>query len=146
MTTWRWLLLCSYANNRQSFLRSERDAPLAQSSIQRRDVGPLDVHIDILYFGVCHSDLHQVRNEWHNTIYPCVPGHEIVSRVLNVGRAATKFKEDDLAAVGCMVNSCRTCGSCLAGEERHAGARSGHNGNLQQHSRPARRCKLERML
>ncbi len=75
--------------------------------------------IDILYCGVCHSDLHQVRNEWHNSIYPVVPGHEIVGRVVKVGRDVTKFKEGDLAAVGCMVDSCRTCHSCLRGLEQY---------------------------
>jgi uncharacterized zinc-type alcohol dehydrogenase-like protein len=77
------------------------------------------VVIDILYCGVCHSDLHQARNEWHNTIYPCVPGHEIVGRVVRTGSEVTKFKEGDLAAVGCMVDSCRTCANCRAGEEQY---------------------------
>jgi len=92
---------------------------LAPFSIARREPGPHDVHIDILYCGVCHSDLHQARNEWHNTIYPCVPGHEIVGRVTKVGAHVTKFKEGDLAAVGCMVDSCRTCTSCEAGMEQY---------------------------
>jgi uncharacterized zinc-type alcohol dehydrogenase-like protein len=92
---------------------------LAPFSIARREPGPHDVHIDILYCGVCHSDLHQARNEWHNTTYPCVPGHEIVGRVTKVGAHVTKFKEGDLAAVGCMVDSCRTCTSCEAGMEQY---------------------------
>jgi uncharacterized zinc-type alcohol dehydrogenase-like protein len=92
---------------------------LAPVSIERREPGPHDVHIDILYCGVCHSDLHQARNEWHNTIYPCVPGHEIVGRVTKVGAHVTKFKEGDLAAVGCMVDSCRTCTSCESGLEQY---------------------------
>lgn len=87
-------------------------------SFERRDPQAHDVQIEILYCGVCHSDLHQVRNEWQNTIYPCVPGHEIVGRVTKVGSEVTKFKEGDLAAVGCMVDSCRTCPSCQAGEEQ----------------------------
>jgi len=91
---------------------------LAPFSIQRRDVGPLDIQIDILYCGVCHSDLHTARNEWRNTIYPCVPGHEILGRVVKAGRDVKKFKEGDLAAVGCMVDSCRTCASCRAGDEQ----------------------------
>src|SRR4051794_24348072 len=82
---------------------------LAPFAVRRRDPLPNDVVIDILYCGVCHSDLHQVRNEWHNTIFPCVPGHEIVGRVTRVGRDVKKFKEGDYAAVGCMVDSCRTC-------------------------------------
>jgi uncharacterized zinc-type alcohol dehydrogenase-like protein len=95
---------------------------VAPASITRRAPGPQDVQIEILYCGVCHSDLHQVRDEWHAvmpTIYPCVPGHEIVGRVTGVGTAVTKFKEGDIAAVGCMVDSCRKCNSCLAGEEQY---------------------------
>jgi alcohol dehydrogenase (NADP+) len=104
-------------NTAKAYSAESQTAPLAPFQIQRRDVGPTDVQIDILYCGVCHSDLHQARNEWHNTIYPCVPGHEIVGRVVKAGRAAKKFKEGDLAAVGCMVDSCRTCPSCQAGDE-----------------------------
>jgi uncharacterized zinc-type alcohol dehydrogenase-like protein len=87
-------------------------SPLAPWSLQRRDPGPRDVQLEILYCGVCHSDLHQARNEWHNTIYPCVPGHEIVGRVVKVGARVKKFKEGDIAAVGCLVDSCHTCKSC----------------------------------
>lgn len=103
----------------QAYSAQSETSPLAQSSIHRRDVGPHDVQIDILYCGVCHSDLHQVRNEWHNTVYPCVPGHEIVGRIVKAGREVTKFKEGDVAAVGCMVDSCRTCPNCLAGDEQY---------------------------
>src|SRR5438309_10019885 len=95
---------------------------LAAATILRREPGPEDVQIEILFCGVCHSDLHQVRNEWQSvmpTVYPCVPGHEIVGRVAKVGSAVKKFKEGDLAAVGCMVDSDRTCPSCLAGEENY---------------------------
>jgi uncharacterized zinc-type alcohol dehydrogenase-like protein len=80
------------------------------------------VQIEVLYCGVCHSDLHQVRNEWKEvipTVYPCVPGHEIVGRVVAIGKAVKKFKEGDIAAVGCMVDSCRVCASCRAGEEQY---------------------------
>jgi uncharacterized zinc-type alcohol dehydrogenase-like protein len=94
---------------------------LAQATIQRREPGPTDVEIDILFCGVCHSDLHQVRNEWEQmmpTVYPCVPGHEIVGRVTKVGSAVKKFKEGDLAGVGCLVDSDRTCPNCRAGEEQ----------------------------
>ncbi len=87
-------------------------SPLAPVSIQRRDPGPHDVQIKILFCGVCHSDLHTVRNEWHGTTYPCVPGHEIIGRVIKTGAQAKKFKEGDIAAVGCMVDSCRTCENC----------------------------------
>jgi len=86
--------------------------PLAPFNFQRRDVGQHDVQIEILYCGVCHSDLHTVRNEWQNTTYPCVPGHEIVGRVVKVGAHVKKFKEGDTAGVGCMVDSCRTCANC----------------------------------
>jgi uncharacterized zinc-type alcohol dehydrogenase-like protein len=92
---------------------------IAPFSINRRDPLPTDVAIDILYCGVCHSDLHQARNEWHNTIYPCVPGHEIVGRVTKVGKDVKKFKEGDFAAVGCMVDSCRGCPQCKAGLEQY---------------------------
>ncbi|MEZ2321151.1 MAG: NAD(P)-dependent alcohol dehydrogenase [Microcoleus sp.] len=86
--------------------------PLAPFNFQRRDVGKHDVAIEILYCGVCHSDLHTARNEWQNTTYPCVPGHEIVGRVVKVGAHVKKFKEGDTAGVGCMVDSCRTCANC----------------------------------
>jgi D-arabinose 1-dehydrogenase-like Zn-dependent alcohol dehydrogenase len=97
-------------------------SPLAPVSIQRRAPGPQDVQIEILYCGVCHSDLHQVRNEWQTvmpTVYPCVPGHEIIGRVVKTGGDVKKFKEGDLAAIGCMVDSCRTCASCRAGLEQY---------------------------
>lgn len=97
-------------------------APLAPHTIARRDPLPTDVQIDILFCGVCHSDLHQARDEWHDaapTAYPCVPGHEIVGRVSNVGAAVKKFKAGDLAAVGCMVDSCRTCAHCGKGLEQY---------------------------
>jgi uncharacterized zinc-type alcohol dehydrogenase-like protein len=92
---------------------------LAPFSIQRRLPTAKDVHIEILYCGVCHSDLHTARNEWHGTTYPCVPGHEIVGRITQVGEGVTKFAVGDLAAVGCMVDSCRTCSACAAGLEQY---------------------------
>ena len=94
------------------------DAALAPFSIDRRTPGPHDVQIDILYCGVCHSDIHQARNEWGNSIFPMVPGHEIVGRVTAVGDHVKKFKVGDLAGVGCLVDSCRTCSQCEAGEEQ----------------------------
>lgn len=99
----------------KAYSASSETAPLAPYSIERRDPTPNDVQVEILYCGICHSDLHMARNEWHNTVYPCVPGHEIVGRVTKVGSAVKKFKEGDLAAVGCMVDSCRTCPDCLEG-------------------------------
>lgn len=95
---------------------------LAGTQIQRRNPRPEDIQIEILYCGVCHSDLHQVRNEWESvapTVYPCVPGHEIVGRVAKAGRAVKKFKEGDLAAVGCMVGSCGVCVNCREGLEQY---------------------------
>jgi len=106
----------------KAFAARSANSGLGPHTIQRRAPQPHDVHIEILYCGVCHSDLHTVRDEWHEfwpTVYPCVPGHEIVGRVVKVGSSVTKFKEGDLAAVGCMVDSCRTCSSCLAGEEQY---------------------------
>jgi uncharacterized zinc-type alcohol dehydrogenase-like protein len=94
------------------------DAPLAPFTIDRRTPGPTEVEIDILYCGVCHSDIHQARNEWGNSIYPMVPGHEIVGRITAVGNAVTAFKMGDLAGVGCLVDSCRECTQCKAGDEQ----------------------------
>lgn len=93
--------------------------PLAPFSFERRDPGNNDVAIDILFCGVCHSDLHTVQSEWEGTLYPCVPGHEIVGRVSAVGADVTAFKVGDIAGVGCMVDCCRTCASCTAGEEQY---------------------------
>jgi uncharacterized zinc-type alcohol dehydrogenase-like protein len=93
--------------------------PLGPQEIQRRNPKPHDVQIDILYCGVCHSDLHTVRNEWGGTIYPCVPGHEIVGKVTAVGDHVKKFKVGDLAAIGCLVDSCRECDNCKDGLEQY---------------------------
>jgi alcohol dehydrogenase (NADP+) len=95
---------------------------LGPFNFTRREPRPQDVQIEILFCGVCHSDLHQARDQWKDfmpTVYPCVPGHEIVGRVTKVGSAVKKFKEGDLAAVGCMVDSCRICDNCKAGEEQY---------------------------
>jgi uncharacterized zinc-type alcohol dehydrogenase-like protein len=107
----------TYAAN--AYATSSATAPVSPLRITRRDPGPTDVEMDILFCGVCHSDLHQARNEWHNTVYPCVPGHEIVGRVRRIGASVTTFKPGDLSAVGCMVDSCRTCESCRAGMEQY---------------------------
>jgi len=93
-------------------------APLASYTIERRAPGPLDVVMDILFCGVCHSDIHQARDEWGGALYPMVPGHEIVGRVTKVGAAVTKFAVGDIAGVGCLVDSCRDCKSCNAGREQ----------------------------
>jgi uncharacterized zinc-type alcohol dehydrogenase-like protein len=107
--------------NTKAYAATSATSPLASTSIPRRDPVEHDVQIEILFCGICHSDLHQVRNEWSEvmpTVYPCVPGHEIVGRVSRVGSAVKKFKPGDLAAVGCMVDSDRTCPECQAGLEQ----------------------------
>jgi uncharacterized zinc-type alcohol dehydrogenase-like protein len=102
----------------RGYAAQNNTTPLAPFSFERRDPGPKDVVIDIQFCGVCHSDIHQVRDEWGGAVYPMVPGHEIVGRVARVGSAVTKFREGDLAGVGCMVDSCRTCANCKKGEEQ----------------------------
>jgi alcohol dehydrogenase (NADP+) len=105
----------------KAFAAQSATSGLAAHDIQRRTPQAQDIQIEILFCGVCHSDLHQVRNEWSDvmpTVYPCVPGHEIVGRVTAVGSAVTKFKPGDLAAVGCLVDSDRTCPECQAGLEQ----------------------------
>jgi alcohol dehydrogenase (NADP+) len=94
-------------------------SPLAPFKFQRRTPGPQDVHFKILYCGVCHSDIHQVRDEWSGSIYPMVPGHEIVGKVTAIGASVKKFKVGDLAAVGCLVDSCRECENCRQGLEQY---------------------------
>lgn len=93
--------------------------PLAPARIERREPGPTDVRIEIAFCGVCHSDLHTVRSEWAGTVYPVVPGHEIAGRVTDVGAKVKGFKPGDLAGVGCLVDSCRTCGACTEGLEQY---------------------------
>ena len=107
--------------NAKAYAAAGPTASLAPITIARRDPAERDVHIEILYCGICHSDLHTVRDEWKSvmpTVYPCVPGHEIVGRVTKVGSAVTKFKTGDLAAVGCLVDSDRTCADCQHGLEQ----------------------------
>ena len=107
--------------NAKAYSAASATARLASTTIVRRDPSPTDVRIEILFCGVCHSDLHQARNEWSGfmpTVYPCVPGHEIVGRVTKIGSAVSKFKLGDLAAVGCMVDSDGTCPACKAGLEQ----------------------------
>ena len=105
----------------KAYAAQSASSGLTAFTIRRRAVRPQDVQIEILYCGVCHSDLHQVRNEWQSvmpTVYPCVPGHEIIGRVVKAGSAVKKFKEGDIAGVGCMVDSDRTCPACQSGEEQ----------------------------
>ena len=95
------------------------EAPLGPFSFARREPGPTDVRIDILFCGVCHSDLHTARGEWAGTVYPCVPGHEIIGRVAETGTSVKGFKRGDLVGVGCMVDSCQHCASCAEGLEQY---------------------------
>ena len=107
--------------NAKAYSVSSPTSPFSSTTITRRDPTDHDVQIEILFCGICHSDLHQARNEWSGlmpTVYPCVPGHEIVGRVAKVGSAVTSFKPGDLAAVGCMVDSDGTCPDCQAGLEQ----------------------------
>lgn len=103
----------------QGYAAQQATTPLAPFSFERRSPGEHDVAIEILYCGVCHSDIHQARNEWGNSLYPMVPGHEIVGRVMEIGNAVKKFKAGDLAAVGVIIDSCRRCASCREGEEQY---------------------------
>ena len=105
-------------SNIHAYATTAADAALAPFEITRREPGSHDVQIEILYCGVCHSDIHQARNEWGNSVYPMVPGHEIVGRVTAVGDHVKKFKVGDMAGVGCLIDSCRTCPQCAAGDEQ----------------------------
>ena len=123
-------------------------APLAPYSFDRRDPGPRDVQIEILFCGVCHSDLHTVRSEWEGTVYPMVPGHEIVGRVSRVGAEVSKFKAGDLAAVGCIVDSCRHCASCAEGLEQYCenGMTGTYGGVEKETGQPTRGGYSERIV
>ncbi|WP_168400501.1 NAD(P)-dependent alcohol dehydrogenase [Erwinia amylovora] len=99
-------------NITHAYAAQDAKSPLAPFKYQPRELREHDVQIEVLYCGVCHSDLHQARNEWHNTVFPVVPGHEIVGRVTAVGAQGHKYKVGDLVGVGCMVDSCRTCENC----------------------------------
>jgi uncharacterized zinc-type alcohol dehydrogenase-like protein len=122
--------------------------PLAPYSFDRRNPGPHDVQIEILFCGVCHSDLHTVRSEWEGTVYPMVPGHEIVGRVARVGAEVSKFKAGDLAAVGCIVDSCRHCASCAEGLEQYCenGMTGTYGGVEKETGQPTRGGYSERIV
>ncbi|HYG70280.1 MAG TPA: NAD(P)-dependent alcohol dehydrogenase [Anaeromyxobacteraceae bacterium] len=113
-------------------------SPLAPWSIERREPGDHDVVIEIAFCGVCHSDLHQARDEWHGGIFPMVPGHEIVGRVSRTGGAVTRFRPGDVAGVGCMVDSCRTCDPCRRDLEQYCekGNAQTYNGTLMDRKTP----------
>ena len=103
----------------RAYAAQNATTPLGPFQLERREVGEHDVLIDILFCGVCHSDLHQVRDEWGGSIFPMVPGHEIVGRISKVGSQVTKFKVGDIGGVGCFVDSCRSCHSCREGLEQY---------------------------
>lgn len=115
----------------KAFGAQAADALIGQLNIQRRKPTPHDVEIEILYCGVCHSDLHTARNEWHGTIYPCVPGHEIVGKIVSVGNQVSKYKVGDVGAVGCLVDSCRECQYCSEGLEQYC-----EGGQIQTYNSP----------
>ena len=106
-------------NKVKAFGTESKSSDLKEMNIERRTVTENDIEIEILYCGVCHSDLHTARNDWGGTIYPAVPGHEIVGRITKIGNGVTKFKVGDLAGVGCIVDSCRTCESCKKDLEQY---------------------------
>ena len=122
----------------KAYAAASATSPLAPTTIERREVGPHDVQIEILYSGICHSDIHQVRNEWGNSSYPMVPGHEMVGRVTAVGAHVKKFKVGDLAGVGCMVDSCRTCAPCKRDLEQfcESGCAFSYNGTEMDRKTP----------
>jgi len=103
----------------KGYAAQSADTALAPYEFNRRDLKDRDVHIEILFCGICHTDIHFTRNEWGMTTYPCVPGHEIIGRIIKTGQGATRFKEGQSVGVGCFVNSCRTCNSCMSGDENY---------------------------
>lgn len=120
----------------RAYAATSATSPLSDFSFQRRAPGPKDVQIEILYCGVCHSDLHTARNEWKMSQYPCVPGHEIVGKVVSVGKKVKKFKPGQMVGVGCMVDSCRTCPNCKAGDEQYCDREITFTYNSLDHKAP----------
>ncbi|WP_018618968.1 NAD(P)-dependent alcohol dehydrogenase [Spirosoma luteum] len=122
----------------KGYAAQTEDSGLAPWDFQRRELGAHDVHFDIRYCGVCHSDIHQVRGEWGNSMYPMVPGHEIVGRVVAVGTEVSKFAVGDLAGTGCLVDSCRVCDNCQHGLEQYCtnGHSQTYNGLEQDKKTP----------
>src|SRR5450432_1467521 len=122
----------------KAYAVQDAQSTLGSWNLERRNVGPKDIQIDILYCGVCHSDLHQIRNEWGNSIFPMVPGHEIVGRISRIGSEVKKFKVGELAGVGCLVDSCRTCENCKVGLEQYCvnGSSPTYNGLEQDKKTP----------
>jgi uncharacterized zinc-type alcohol dehydrogenase-like protein len=103
----------------KAYAANSATTPLKPSQVERRECGATDIQLEILYCGVCHSDIHFARNEWKNTIYPIVPGHEIVGKIVKVGADVKSFKVGEIAAVGCMVGACMTCSNCKCNEEQY---------------------------
>ncbi|HEX3080605.1 MAG TPA: NAD(P)-dependent alcohol dehydrogenase [Puia sp.] len=122
----------------KAFAAQDAESILGPWNLERRTPGPTDIQIEILYCGVCHSDLHQIRNEWGNSIFPMVPGHEIVGRISKIGSGVTKFRVGELAAVGCLVDSCRKCENCKDGLEQYClnGSSPTYNGLEQDKKTP----------
>ncbi len=122
----------------KGYAAQSKESPVAPWEFERRDPGPKDVQFDILFCGVCHSDLHQARNEWGNSIFPMVPGHELVGKVTRVGNQVKKFKAGDLVGVGCLVDSCRSCENCKDGLEQYClnGSSATYNGYEQDGKTP----------
>jgi len=122
----------------RAYAAFDAKSPLGPHTVERRDPGPKDVEIDILFCGICHSDIHQVRDEWGGAAYPMVPGHEIVGRVTRVGSSVSRFKPGDMAGVGCMVDSCRTCDPCRRDLEQfcQTGAAFTYNGTEMDRKTP----------
>lgn len=122
----------------KAYAAQTKDSDLAPWNFDRREVGPHDVQFDILYCGVCHSDLHQIKDEWGGSLFPMVPGHEIVGRVVAVGSQVSTFSVGDLAGTGCMVDSCRECESCRHGLEQYClkGNSQTYNGLEQDKKTP----------
>jgi alcohol dehydrogenase (NADP+) len=122
----------------KAFAAQDAEGTLGPWNLERRTPGPKDIQIDILYCGVCHSDLHQIRNEWGNSIFPMVPGHEIVGRISKIGSEVKKFKVGELAGVGCLVDSCRKCENCNEGLEQYClnGSSPTYNGLEQDKKTP----------
>ena len=124
-------------------------SPLAATTIERRDLKETDVQIEILFCGICHSDVHQARNEWSGvmpTVYPCVPGHEIVGRVTKVGKRVKKFRPGDIAGVGCMVDSCGQCRNCKRGLEQFCEHQPVWTYNSVEKDGKTLYCKREKVL
>lgn len=122
----------------KSYAVQNATSPLAPWDLQRREPGDKDVQFDIQFCGVCHSDIHQVKNEWGGSVYPMVPGHEIVGKVVKVGKEVTKFKVGNTVGVGCFVNSCRVCDNCKEGQEQYCskGHSATYNGYEQDKATP----------